>query len=207
MQPNRCSYSSASRLLANQALSGYRIGPYPKPAESPKPEAYPYPTGFVEVRRDNMHEPVSTHFKLHQFLCKQEADWPRYVVLQRPLVVMLENIVALLKRKGIAVETLAILSGYRTPAYNKAINNVAYSRHVYGDAADIYVDADNDLFMDDLNGDGLVSLQDAQLLAKLIATLPNAELAGIGVYAATSAHGPFVHVDTRGHRARWGQWD
>lgn len=31
------------------------------------------------------------------------------------------------------------------------------------------------------------------------------ELAGgIGVYRASSAHGPFAHVDVRGWRARWG---
>jgi hypothetical protein len=26
---------------------------------------------------------------------------------------------------------------------------------------------------------------------------------GAGVYPATSAHGPFIHIDTRGYRARW----
>jgi uncharacterized protein YcbK (DUF882 family) len=26
---------------------------------------------------------------------------------------------------------------------------------------------------------------------------------GIGIYPATSAHGPFVHIDARGTRARW----
>jgi hypothetical protein len=26
---------------------------------------------------------------------------------------------------------------------------------------------------------------------------------GCGVYIATSAHGPFVHIDARGYRARW----
>ncbi len=103
--------------------------------------------------------------------------------------------------------TLAVLSGYRTPIYNAVLNNVAYSRHVYGDAADIYVDSDNDRFMDDLNGDGVVSIQDAQLLARLVATLPDTRLSGIRVYAATSDHEPFVDIDTRGYRARWGKWE
>jgi uncharacterized protein YcbK (DUF882 family) len=26
---------------------------------------------------------------------------------------------------------------------------------------------------------------------------------GVGIYAATGAHGPFVHVDVRGVKARW----
>jgi len=27
---------------------------------------------------------------------------------------------------------------------------------------------------------------------------------GVGIYPANSAHGPFVHIDVRGTRARWG---
>jgi len=192
--------------VGQRSQSGYRIGSYPNPRTAPKPQLYPYPRGFVEVDEHNHSEHISNHFKLNQFLCKQQSDWPRYVVIQRPLVVMLENIVTLLQSKGVPLTTLAVLSGYRTPSYNAGLKNVAYSRHIYGDAADIYVDSDNDGFMDDLNGDGVVSLQDAQLLGQLIATLPEAQQAGIGVYAATSNHGPFVHVDTRGYNARWGKW-
>lgn len=192
--------------VGQRSQSGYRIGDYPNPGQAPKPALYPKPAGLVEVHQHNRNVPVSNHFRLGQFMCKQDADWPRYVVLQRPLIIMLENIVTLLQSEGVPISTLAILSGYRTPAYNAALDNVTYSRHVYGDAADIFVDSDHDNFMDDLNGDGLVSLQDAQLLAQLIATLPDARQAGIGVYAATSHHGPFVHVDTRGYNARWGLW-
>ena len=186
---------------------GYTLGDYPKPESAPKSGSYPHPHSLVELHKHNLSQPISSHFKLGQFMCKQHAGWPRYAVIKRPLVIMLENIVTLLNRKGIGASTLAVLSGYRTPSYNAGLDNVKYSRHIYGDAADVYVDADADGFMDDLNGDGLVSLEDAQLLAKLIATLPNAELSGIGVYAATSNHGPFVHVDTRGYKARWGVWD
>ena len=81
-------------------------------------------------------------------MCKQRAGWPRFAVIKRPLVVMLENIVTLLNRKGVRASTLSVLSGYRTPSYNAGLRNVAYSRHIYGDAADIYVDADGDGYMD-----------------------------------------------------------
>jgi len=187
--------------------AGYRLGNYPNPRQAPRSGLYPLPESLVELHQHNLSEPVSSHFHLGQFMCKQSAGWPRYAVIRRPLVIMLENIVTLLNRKGIRATTLSVLSGYRTPAYNAGLDNVVYSRHIYGDAADVYVDADADGFMDDLNGDGLVSLADAQLLARLIATLPDAQRSGIGVYPATSNHGPFVHVDTRGHKARWGSWD
>ena len=201
------------RLLVGEPFTGqtsqagYKLGRYPNPKAAPKKGLYPYPNSLVELHQHNLDEPVSSHFRLGQFMCKQGADWPRYVVLRRPLVVMLENIVTLLNRKGVQASTLAVLSGYRTPTYNAGLDNVAYSRHIYGDAADVYVDADGDGYMDDLNGDGLVSLKDAQLLGRLIATLPDAKLSGIGIYPATSSHGPFVHVDTRGYKARWGSWN
>jgi uncharacterized protein YcbK (DUF882 family) len=28
-------------------------------------------------------------------------------------------------------------------------------------------------------------------------------IGGLGIYGSTSAHGPFIHVDVRGTRARW----
>jgi len=172
--------------------AGYNLGSYPNPQHAPKSGLYPHPESLVELHKHNLSEPISSHFNLGQFMCKQSAGWPRYAVIKRPLVLMLENIVTLLNRKGIRASTLSVLSGYRTPVYNAGLDNVAYSRHIYGDAADIYVDADGDGFMDDLNGDGLVSVKDAQLLANLIATLPDAQQSGIGVYPATSNHGPFV---------------
>ena len=184
-------------------LGDYRIGAYPSPATAPRKGHYPIPQGLIEVGRHQRDVQVSRHFTVGQFLCKQAAGWPRYLALQRPLLVMLENIVELMQREGIPATTLTVLSGYRTPWYNRSIGNVAYSRHLYGDAADVYVDSDGDGFMDDLNGDGVVSLADAKLLAQLIATLPEAATSGIGVYAANAYHGPFVHVDTRGYTARW----
>jgi uncharacterized protein YcbK (DUF882 family) len=60
--------------------------------------------------------------------------------------------------------------------------------------------------MDDLDGDGRIDLRDARLLAEAADAVErrHPELAGgIGVYPATDAHGPFVHIDVRGRRARW----
>ena len=77
---------------------------------------------------------------------------------------------------------------------------------MYGGAADIYVDADGNGSMDDLDGDGRVTVRDAGWLAGLAARVESAYpevTGGIGIYRATAAHGPFVHVDVRGTPARW----
>lgn len=102
------------------------------------------------------------------------------------------------------------MSGFRTPFYNRAIGNGRHSRHVYGGAADFYVDvAPRDDRMDDLNGDGNHDYRDAQWLYRraeaLFANRPHRHLrGGLGVYRSTAAHGPFLHMDARGRRARWG---
>lgn len=62
--------------------------------------------------------------------------------------------------------------------------------------------------MDDFNKDNMISKEDAADLAGVLERLAKtAELSslvgGIGIYGPTSAHGPFVHVDTRPWRARW----
>jgi hypothetical protein len=71
------------------------------------------------------------------------------------------------------------------------------------------VDDDGDGTMDDLNGDGKSNLDDARALGRVIEELSDKSWyqpfeGGLGLYRATRAHGPFVHVDVRGYPARWG---
>src|SRR6185436_1247315 len=100
------------------------------------------------------------------------------------------------------------MSGYRTPAYNRSLDNVRYSQHQWGSAADIFVDEDGNGVMDDLNGDGKSSVADAEVLYGLLdadARDSHGEglVGGLGKYRPTAAHGPFVHVDVREGTARW----
>jgi hypothetical protein len=80
---------------------------------------------------------------------------------------------------------------------------------VYGAAADIFIDeSPRDGVMDDLNGDGRIDVEDAHVLRAMIEAHVGAPayrlyVGGLAAYRATKAHGPFVHVDVRGHRARW----
>jgi hypothetical protein len=192
-----------------QDLNGYMIGDYPK-----KPlkglAAYNAPEGFIEVTRDLMDEKVSPNFTLGQFLCKQQPGHdPTYVLIRAATLIKLERLLEAVKDKGWKTEGFHIMSGFRTPYYNKSIGNrTSSSRHLYGGAVDIFIDADGDGRMDDLNGDGKVSRLDAHALAALAETLSHSSArhwapGGIAVYGSTASHGPFVHIDSRGHRARW----
>jgi peptidase M15-like protein len=172
--------------------------------------SYARPIGFVEVTEANRDTPVAPHFTLDQFVSKQSGGFPKYLVLRERLLLKLEMLLEEVRSAGIPATTFRILSGYRTPFYNQSIGNeTRYSRHVYGDAADIYVDDDGDGTMDDLNGDGKSTLDDARVLARVADQLSLKSWyqpfeGGLGLYKPNAAHGPFVHVDVRGHPARWG---
>jgi hypothetical protein len=77
---------------------------------------------------------------------------------------------------------------------------------MYGDAADVWIDNDGDGRMDDLNRDGRVNVRDAEVIQAAVDRVERRHpelVGGVGVYPATSAHGPFTHIDARGYRARW----
>lgn len=190
-------------------LNGYRIGNYPTtPLENNL--NYRPPNGFVQVTMQNRNRQISPSFTLGEFTSKQSTQFPKYVALRPELLLKLEQIKAAVERETRQSESIVIMSGYRTPYYNRAIGNVRYSRHVYGDAADIYFDSrPRDGIMDDLDGDGRTSKADARWLFQLVDRMHRSgELegltGGLGLYGANQVHGPFVHVDVRGHKARWG---
>jgi len=191
------------------ALNGYRLGDYPSKPLNGNPIYLP-PAGFIEVTKKNAATKVSPHFTLGQFVCKQDPvdQYPKYVVLQERLLLKLETVLELVNDLGFHADTLHVMSAYRTPYYNHAIGDVLYSEHQFGSAADVYVDPGDNGRMDDLNGDGRVNIDDSKFLYDriddLLSRKPFAWLqGGMGYYAATAAHPPFVHVDVRGTRARW----
>lgn len=191
-------------------LDGYRIGSYPKTPLRGL-DVYRPPTGFIEVTPENRDTPIAPHFTLGQFLCKQQGGYPKFVALRERLILKLEYLLQLVNGKGIHADSFFVMSGFRTPVYNAALGNVRYSRHQWGDAADIFVDeSPRDGRMDDLNGDGRSDIRDAITLYDLIDSqfsVPEYGVyhGGLGNYGPTSSHGPFVHVDTRGFKARWGR--
>ena len=193
--------------MVSGRIGEYQINDYPDPAGISVGADYSIPLGFVKVSEANQDRQVSPHFTIGQFVAKQESDWPKYVVPGPKLYVQLEQILADVNKQGFRADSLTVMSGYRTPYYNAAIGNVPYSRHIYGDAADIFVDLDGDYRMDDLNGDGLINREDAEVLASWVdyptEISADQDDGGLGVYAPKPWRGPFVHVDTRGTRARW----
>lgn len=200
-------------LSARQAgrIGGYRVGSWPyERGGAPKP-IYEPPAGLVEVTRENMNLYLSEHVQLRDFLTKgQQGVWPKYVALQPRVLDKVELTLQELKRAGHPVKNIFVVSAFRTPSYNEGggdtSGRAALSRHMYGDAMDFCIDNDGDGRMDDLNGDGRVTVDDARVIGAAAERVERAHpelVGGIGIYAPTGAHAGFVHLDTRGYRARW----
>lgn len=196
----------------NERIGLYYLGSWPyEKGGTPRLASYANPSGFIEVTRENRSTPVSEHFKLGDFLTKDQYDvWPKYVLLDPKLLDKLELTIEELQQEGHPVEHVFVMSGFRTPRYNKSGGNpggrASLSRHMYGDASDVYVDNDGDGQPDDLNGDGRVDVEDAKIFADAAEKVEQrhpALVGGIGIYKACCGHGPFTHIDTRGYRARW----
>lgn len=197
-----------SRKLGDQ-VNGYNVGWWPAERRV-MPSNYDNPIGFVEVTPENVNTPLSEHFSLRDFVTHDQAStWPKYVVLREDLLDKLELVLETLQAEGVPALHATVLSGFRSPQYNVRgmTEGMAFaSRHQYGDAADLIIDADGDGRMDDLNRDGIVDFRDTDVINRAVERVEwrYPELVGgLGLYHAMGPSGPFAHIDVRGKRARW----
>ncbi len=192
-------------------VGGYRVGYWPGELRRIRASAYRNPTGFVEVTQATADTRLSEHFRLRDFLTHDQDDvWPKYLVLREALIDKLELVLDDLRRSGHPVDNVIVLSGFRTPAYNLALGDASgrarESRHQYGDAADIIVDADRDGRMDDLDMDGRSDVGDVRVVERAVERVERLHpelVGGLGLYQAMGPSGPFAHIDVRGEAARW----
>lgn len=190
-------------------LQGYKLGKWPSERWLVG-RRYFNPDGFIEVTPENVGLRLSEHFMLADFVTHDQRDvWPKFVVLQEPLIDKLELVLADLAAHGVRTDRVRVLSGFRAPYYNDRIvaeGAARSSRHQYGDAADVIIDADGNGRMDDLNRDGRLDLSDTQVILRSVERVEKRYpmlVGGLGLYHAMGASGPFAHVDVRGLAARW----
>ena len=199
----------------NGRIGGYVLGTWPyEKGGKPKSPAYFPPRGFVQVTPQNEDLRLSDHIRLRDYLTKGQADvWPKYIAVAPRELDKIELTIREMEREGYAFR-LGVISAFRNPSYNYhggiTEGRAQLSRHMYGDAMDIYDNAAGTGCMSDVNGDGRVDVNDARILARAAQRVEQRYpdlVGGIGVYAPVPGeHCGFVHIDTRGYRARWGPW-
>jgi uncharacterized protein YcbK (DUF882 family) len=198
------------------AVAGRTLGRYRDASKSgadkvrAHAEAYQPPMRFVELTPKTQDLLVSPHLRLEDLVVPDEDTGERHtdvVPVDYELISGIETFRQALAHQGVDPDTLRFLSIFRSPRHNRAVGSGTFSRHKYMDAFDFIIDADEDGAMDDLTGDGEVDRDDGLWLVALVEALQGAgrlPVGGIGVYTfVTSEHKVTLHVDFRGHRARW----
>jgi len=182
-----------------QTLNGYRIGNYRSGIDG---EAPPPPRGFVEVTPETVELAVSKHMRLADFVThdEQQDRWPKYVALDARVLDKVELVIAYVgafrggRNTSVDVD---VHSGFRAPVYNRRVPRAARdSRHQYGDAADLAIDAD---------GDGRVTWRDGMLVSLQVEQVERdfpQYVGGMGLYGNQNGV-PYVHIDVRGRKVRW----
>ncbi len=182
-------------------VRGYRIGTYLAERLTGKT---PPPEGFLEISPKDVDIPITKHLRVGDFLNHDDqSGWPRYAAVSPRLLDKLELVVAEIARWHGSSDSakvkvdIDVHSGFRAPDHNRRVRRAATdSQHQYGDAADVVID---------VNGDGKFTAIDARMvgLAVEIVELKHPDLVGgLGLYTSRSS-GTYVHIDARGHRARW----
>jgi len=121
---------------------------------------------------------VTKNFSLREFRCKDGTDVPDE--LKDNVVLLCENLQILRDHIG---KPIRIISGYRSPKYNRRIGGARKSQHMLAKAADFKVA-------------GMTSHELKQIIEDLIREGKMMK-GGIGLYTS------FTHYDVRGRNARW----
>ncbi|MBD3176950.1 MAG: DUF882 domain-containing protein [Armatimonadia bacterium] len=196
--------------LRSGRIGDYRIGEYAPDVTRP--------AFWVQVPRGARWAHVSGNLVLDQLLSRDPPGgaqaWPHYAPIYYSLIDKLEAISAELIRRGLARRPIHCYSGYRSPHYNEHVGGATRSYHMLGMAMDYIVDDDRDGWMDDVDGDGRISISDAVRVARVVRELEDSgrvAMGGNGVYETARPMDPLrpmsasLHTDLRGERASWGR--
>tara|TARA_B100000809_G_C14786010_1_gene404784 strand:- start:112 stop:519 length:408 start_codon:yes stop_codon:yes gene_type:complete len=125
-----------------------------------------------------MDIPLSKNFKKSEFRCRDGKDVPSE--LMDNLRELVENLQII---RDHIDKPVRVISGYRTPKYNRKIGGARKSQHMKAKAADLRVR-------------GVTAVELREIILNLIKE-GKIKRGGVGLYRT------FVHYDTRGWNARW----
>mgnify|MGYP001483527525 CR=1 FL=1 len=121
---------------------------------------------------------LTENFSLHEFRCRDGSDVPdEYMENVRELA---ENLQVLRDKIG---KPITVISGYRSPEYNKKIDGARRSQHMLAKAGDLIVKG---MTPDEVKAEIVQLIKDGKM-----------KKGGVGLYTH------FTHYDVRGFNRRW----
>jgi len=125
---------------------------------------------------------LTTNFNLAEFECRDGSSPPPELAPRLELLAVQLQIL-----RDLIGAPIRIVSGYRSPEYNATLKaSKPTSQHVQARAADIRADG--------------VDVEELATICDELQESGRWIMGGLGVYPGPSG---FVHVDTRGTKARW----
>jgi hypothetical protein len=120
-----------------------------------------------------------------------EAPDQHYLCIDQRVLHKLLDLMQWMDEEGLDHSQLMVNYGFRHPSLNTRISGAPKSRHQWGEAIDLIVG--------DVNRDGEVDERDKKPLLAILDTKIIGHGGGVGRYP----HSQVIHMDVRGHRARW----
>jgi len=121
---------------------------------------------------------LTENFALHEFKCRDGSVVPEELI--ENVKELAENLQVLRAHIG---KPIIVISGYRSPKYNRKIGGARKSQHMKATAADIVVPG---MKPDEVREEILQLIKDGKM-----------KKGGVGRYTT------FIHYDVRGWNARW----
>lgn len=160
-------------------------------------------TRYRIVRGAEIYQYVVGKTRVKSFLCTDayytgnEADLnankEQYWLVDEKLLYLILDFMQVLDQEGYDSEGFYVREGHRHPHYNYTRGGASQSQHIYGKAADLVIE--------DINRDGSITDEDKDICLELLEELVGNK-GGMGLYPGTMT----IHIDTRGHRARWNSY-
>jgi len=140
---------------------------------TPQIESVPAPK-----ENENMPNKLTANFGLSEFRCRDGSEVPEELLENVQLLA--DNLQVLREHLG---KPIRVISGYRSPKYNRKIGGARRSQHMLAKAADIKV----------------AGMSPADVKAAIVSLIKDGSMApgGVGLYTT------FTHYDVRGRNARW----
>jgi hypothetical protein len=217
-------------------INGYTVGIFPETkgprgsgtASVPRRilqhrDAYRPPALWYRVDQSTRDLRITPDYRLGDFDLDPRfwpEPYPHYIAIDPNLLLKLDALKERMNQDGFGIKRFDLIYGFRSPHYNLTQHHLDgnaslksdYSVHMYGKAADILVDRDGDLVMDDLNRDGKINIEDARVMLRYVDELDRMYirngsrlLGGAGVYhhhdfweRGEAAQSPYLHIDVRG---------
>ncbi len=154
---------------------------------------------YYKVRRRDLYRKVVGPIRVKHLLCKDryyrdclyDKNAYQYWLIDKKLLYRLLALKTLLKKEGYDPNGFDVISGYRHPLHNEQVGGARSSKHIKGEAVD--------LLIRDINQDGRYKDADKAIILQLVDQKIIGDRGGVGRYPGSRV----IHIDVRGHRARW----